>query len=98
MAEYKLLFKHTDDPAYKTLAGYQKTGGYAGLKKAVKMERQAVCEVEAARASRAGSNGTDFPKRSAVRITFCATPTKASRGLLRTNSFWRHARSFWSKA
>lgn len=45
MGEYKLLLEHTHDPAYKTLAGYKKTGGYKALEKAVGMERQAVVEM-----------------------------------------------------
>ena len=60
MAEYKLLFKHTDDPTYKTLAGYKKTGGYAGLAKALKMEKQAVIDEVKASGLR-GRGGAGFP-------------------------------------
>ena len=44
MAEYKLLFEHTDDPQFRTLAGYKAKGGYAGLAKALEMERSAIVD------------------------------------------------------
>src|SRR5438445_10832689 len=60
MAEYKLLLKHAQDPGYATLDGYQKTGGYEGLKKAVRMERQAVIDEIKASGLR-GRGGAGFP-------------------------------------
>jgi NADH-quinone oxidoreductase subunit F len=44
MAEYKLLFEHTEDPLFRTLAGYQAKGGYKGLEKAVSQERSAIVD------------------------------------------------------
>jgi len=60
MAERKLLFEHAHDPAFATLAGYQKTGGYEALKKALKMERQAVIDEVKASGLR-GRGGAGFP-------------------------------------
>lgn len=60
MAEYKLLFEHAHDPAVATLDGYLKTGGYDGLKKALKMERQAVIDEVKASGLR-GRGGAGFP-------------------------------------
>lgn len=60
MGERKLLFEHAGDPAYTTLDGYQKRGGYAGLKKAVKMDRQAVIDQVKASGLR-GRGGAGFP-------------------------------------
>jgi NADH-quinone oxidoreductase subunit F len=60
MAEKKLLLEHAHDPAYATLAGYQKTGGYEGLKKALKMDRQAVIDQVKASGLR-GRGGAGFP-------------------------------------
>ncbi len=60
MAEYKLLLEHTDDPAYRTLAGYQAKGGYQAFKKAVTMERQAVIDELKASGLR-GRGGAGFP-------------------------------------
>ncbi len=60
MAERKLLLEHAHDPAYATLAGYQKTGGYEGLKKALKMERQAVIDQVKTSGLR-GRGGAGFP-------------------------------------
>lgn len=60
MAERKLLLEHAHDPAYRTLAGYQKTGGYDALKKALKMERQAVIDQVKASGLR-GRGGAGFP-------------------------------------
>lgn len=60
MGEYKLLFEHAHDPAYRTLAGYQKTGGYEAFKKALKMERQAVIDEMKASGMR-GRGGAGFP-------------------------------------
>ena len=44
MAEYKLLLEHSDDPNFKTLAGYKAKGGYVGLEKALKLERQFIVD------------------------------------------------------
>ena len=60
MAEKLLLFEHASDPAYRTLAGYQKKGGYEALKMAVKMERQAVIDQVKASGLR-GRGGAGFP-------------------------------------
>lgn len=60
MAEYKLLLEHADEPAYRTLDGYQAKGGYAALKKAVGMERQAVIDEVKASGLR-GRGGAGFP-------------------------------------
>jgi NADH-quinone oxidoreductase subunit F len=60
MAEYKLLLEHAHDPAYRTLKGYQAKGGYKGLAKALKMERQAVIDEVKASGLR-GRGGAGFP-------------------------------------
>lgn len=60
MAEMKLLLKHAHDPAYGTLDGYTKTGGYEALKKAVGMDRQAVIDQIKASGLR-GRGGAGFP-------------------------------------
>ncbi len=44
MAEYKLLLEHSHDPAFRTLEGYKKTGGYTALAKALAGERQAIVD------------------------------------------------------
>lgn len=60
MAEKKLLFEHAHDPAYRTLAGYQAKGGYAALKKALGMEKQAIIDEVKASGLR-GRGGAGFP-------------------------------------
>ncbi|HVT12915.1 MAG TPA: NADH-quinone oxidoreductase subunit NuoF [Fimbriimonadaceae bacterium] len=60
MAELKLLLEHAHDPAYATLAGYRKTGGFEAFQKAVKMERQAVIDQVKASGLR-GRGGAGFP-------------------------------------
>ncbi len=60
MAEYKLLLEHTNDPKFRTLAGYKSKGGYKGLEKALKMERQAVIDEVKASGLR-GRGGAGFP-------------------------------------
>lgn len=60
MAEYKLLLEHASDPAYRTLAGYRAKGGYKGLEKALKMDRQAVIDEVKASGLR-GRGGAGFP-------------------------------------
>ncbi|HWD40585.1 MAG TPA: NADH-quinone oxidoreductase subunit NuoF [Fimbriimonas sp.] len=44
MAEYKLLLEHSHDPSFRTLEGYKKLGGYVGLPRALKMERQTIVD------------------------------------------------------
>src|SRR5690348_10710471 len=60
MAELKLLFEHAHDPQFRTLNGYLAKGGYAGLKKAVGMERQAIIDEVKASGLR-GRGGAGFP-------------------------------------
>jgi NADH-quinone oxidoreductase subunit F len=60
MAEYKLLFEHSHDPKFATLDGYIKAGGFAALKKAVGMERQAIIDEIKASGLR-GRGGAGFP-------------------------------------
>jgi NADH-quinone oxidoreductase subunit F len=60
MAEYKLLFEHSHDPEFKTLKGYLAKGGYQGLHKALKMERQAIIDEVKASGLR-GRGGAGFP-------------------------------------
>ncbi|MFZ4507353.1 MAG: NADH-quinone oxidoreductase subunit NuoF [Fimbriimonas sp.] len=60
MAEYKLLLKHSDDPKYRTLAGYQATGGYTALKNAVAGEKQGVIDAIKTSGLR-GRGGAGFP-------------------------------------
>jgi NADH-quinone oxidoreductase subunit F len=60
MAERKLLLEHTDDPSYRTMAGYEEKGGYQALKKALRMERQAVIDEVKASGLR-GRGGAGFP-------------------------------------
>ncbi len=60
MGERKLLLEHAHDPAYATFAGYVKTGGYEGLKRAVGMDRQDVIDHIKASGLR-GRGGAGFP-------------------------------------
>jgi NADH-quinone oxidoreductase subunit F len=60
MAEYKLLLEHAHDPAYATLDGYLKVGGFEGLKAAMKGDRQAVVDQVKASGLR-GRGGAGFP-------------------------------------
>ena len=60
MAERKLLLEHTDDPAYRTMQGYESKGGYEALKKALGMDRQAVIDEIKASGLR-GRGGAGFP-------------------------------------
>jgi NADH-quinone oxidoreductase subunit F len=60
MAERKLLFEHAGDPAYATLKGYEKAGGYRGLKAALGKDRQAVIDEMKASGLR-GRGGAGFP-------------------------------------
>jgi NADH-quinone oxidoreductase subunit F len=59
-AKHKLLFEHADERDLTRLAGYEQIGGYASLKKALKMARQAIiAELVAANVS--GRGGAGFP-------------------------------------
>lgn len=60
MAEYKLLLEHAHDPEFQTLKGYQAKGGYEALRKAAKMERQAIIDEVKASGLR-GRGGAGFP-------------------------------------
>src|SRR3989442_9984915 len=60
MADLKLLFKHTDEPGIEGIDTYSRLGGYAGLKKAVSLERQAVIDEVKASGLR-GRGGAGFP-------------------------------------
>ncbi len=60
MAEKRVLFEHRDVPGIETLAVYEKHGGYAGLRRAVGMERQAVID-EVKESGLRGRGGAGFP-------------------------------------
>ncbi|MBS1719900.1 MAG: NADH-quinone oxidoreductase subunit NuoF [Armatimonadetes bacterium] len=60
MAERKLILEHAHDPAYRTLDGYLAKGGYEALKKALKMERQAIID-EVKTSGLRGRGGAGFP-------------------------------------
>ncbi|MBA3725247.1 MAG: NADH-quinone oxidoreductase subunit NuoF [Armatimonadetes bacterium] len=60
MAECRLLLEHTEDPKYRTIDGFIDKGGYLGLRKAVKMDRQAVIDQVKASGLR-GRGGAGFP-------------------------------------
>jgi NADH-quinone oxidoreductase subunit F len=60
MAIKNLLFEHRDVPNIENLDVYESKGGYAALKKAVKMERQAVIE-EVKTSGLRGRGGAGFP-------------------------------------
>jgi len=60
MAERLLLLEHAHDASYQTLKGYQSKGGYKGLAKALKMERQAIIDEVKASGLR-GRGGAGFP-------------------------------------
>ncbi|MCW5941525.1 MAG: NADH-quinone oxidoreductase subunit NuoF [Fimbriimonadaceae bacterium] len=60
MAERLLLLEHAADPNFATLAGYQAKGGYAGLRKALAMDRQGVIDQVKASGLR-GRGGAGFP-------------------------------------
>lgn len=58
--EIKLLTEHYDKPEYKTLAGYQKNGGYETLKKALKMKPEEIT-LEVKNSGLRGRGGAGFP-------------------------------------
>lgn len=60
MGEYKLLLEHANKPEFQTLSGYLQLGGYAGLKKAISGERQAIIDQVKASGLR-GRGGAGFP-------------------------------------
>ena len=60
MAILNLLFKNRDVPNIEEIAVYEAHGGYAGLRKAVKMERQAVIDDVKVSGLR-GRGGAGFP-------------------------------------
>lgn len=60
MAERLLLLEHAHDASYQTLKGYKSKGGYQGLEKALKMERQAIIDDVKASGLR-GRGGAGFP-------------------------------------
>jgi len=60
MPETRLLLEHSQDPAFRTLQGYESKSGYAALKKAAKMERQAIIDEIKASGLR-GRGGAGFP-------------------------------------
>ncbi|MDI9638837.1 NADH-quinone oxidoreductase subunit NuoF [Kamptonema cortianum] len=60
MAERKLLLEHAHKPEFRTLDGYLANGGYKGLTKALKMERQAIIDEIKASGLR-GRGGAGFP-------------------------------------
>jgi NADH-quinone oxidoreductase subunit F len=59
-AKHKLLFEHADERDLTRLAEYEKVGGYASLKKALRMQRQAVID-ELLAANVTGRGGAGFP-------------------------------------
>jgi NADH-quinone oxidoreductase subunit F len=59
-AKHKLLFEHAEGRDLTRLAEYEQVGGYESLKKALKMERQAVID-ELLAANVAGRGGAGFP-------------------------------------
>src|SRR5438874_1693207 len=60
MAELKVLFKYRDEPGIENLDVYEKNGGYAALKKALTMDRQAVID-EIKLSGLRGRGGAGFP-------------------------------------
>jgi NADH-quinone oxidoreductase subunit F len=59
-AKHKLLFEHADERDLTRLAEYEQVGGYASLKKAIKMDREAVID-ELQAANVRGRGGAGFP-------------------------------------
>jgi len=61
--EKRILLKHIDDPNLRTLAGYEKHGGYQALKKALEMAPEAIID-EVKKSGLKGRGGAGFPTRS----------------------------------
>jgi NADH-quinone oxidoreductase subunit F len=59
-AKHALLFEHAEGRDLTRLAAYEQTGGYRSLKKAMKMERQAILD-ELLAANVRGRGGAGFP-------------------------------------
>jgi NADH-quinone oxidoreductase subunit F len=59
-AKHKLLFEHAEERDLTRLAEYEQVGGYASLKKALRMQRQAVID-ELLAANVTGRGGAGFP-------------------------------------
>jgi len=59
-AKHKLLLEHADGRDLTRLAEYERVGGYSSLKKAIKMDRQAVID-ELLTADVRGRGGAGFP-------------------------------------
>ncbi len=60
MAELLLLLKNREEPGIEEIDTYERLGGYAGLKKAVTLERQAIIDEVKASGLR-GRGGAGFP-------------------------------------
>src|SRR3954471_4252363 len=56
----QILLKHIDTPKLHTLAGYESTGGYKGLKKALGMSPDAIID-EVKKSGLRGRGGAGFP-------------------------------------
>ena len=59
-AKHKLLLEHADGRDLTRLAEYERVGGYSSLKKAIRMDRQAVID-ELLAADVRGRGGAGFP-------------------------------------
>lgn len=60
MKNVRILMAHLDDPELHTLAGYERHGGYAGLRKALKMTPDEI-KAEVKAANLRGRGGAGFP-------------------------------------
>ena len=75
-AKHKLLFEHAEDRDLTRLSKYEQVGGYASLKKAIKMERQAVID-ELLAANVRGRGGAGFPMGR--KASFLPKPEESSK-------------------
>jgi NADH-quinone oxidoreductase subunit F len=75
-AKHKLLFEHAEGRDLTRLADYEKVGGYRSLKKALKMERQAVL-AELLAANVRGRGGAGFPMGR--KASFLPKPEESAR-------------------
>ena len=75
-AKHKLLFEHAEDRDLTRLSEYEQVGGYASLKKAIKMERQAVID-ELLAANVRGRGGAGFPMGR--KASFLPKPEESSK-------------------